>query len=48
MHGFKMAGNFESATNFVTSRGRLEKHKQQNEYSNKDKKTHQLELLQKV
>ena len=33
-----MAGNFEPATKVFTSRGRLEKQKQQNEYSNKDKK----------
>ena len=33
-----MAGNFERATKFFTSRGRLEKQKQQNEYSNKGKK----------
>ena len=33
-----MAGNFKPATKFFTSRGRLEKQKQQNEYSNKGKK----------
>ena len=33
-----MAGNFEPAAKFFTSRGRLEKQKQQNEYSNKGKK----------
>ena len=33
-----MAENFEPATKFFTSRGRLEKQKQQNEYSNKGKK----------
>ena len=33
-----MAGNFEPATKFFTSRERLEKQKQQNEYSNKGKK----------
>ena len=33
-----MAGNFEPATKFFTSRGRLEKQKQQNEYCNKGKK----------
>ena len=30
-----MAGNFEPSTKFFTSRGRLEKQKQQNEFSNK-------------
>ena len=35
---FKMAGNFEPAAKFFTSHGRLEKQKQQNEYSNKGKK----------
>ena len=33
-----MTGNFEPATKSFTSRGQLEKQKQQNEYSNKDKK----------
>ena len=33
-----MAENFDPATKFFTSRGRLEKQKQQNEYSNKGKK----------
>ena len=33
-----MAGNFEPVTKFFTSRGRLEKQKQPNEYSNKGKK----------
>ena len=33
-----MAGNFEPATKFFISRGRLEKQKQQNKYSNKGKK----------
>ena len=33
-----MAGNFEPATKFFTSRARLEEQKQQNEYSNKGKK----------
>ena len=33
-----MAGIFEPTTKFFTSRGQLEKQKQQNEYSNKGKK----------
>ena len=35
---FKIAGNFEPARKFFTPPGRLEKQKQQNEYSNKGKK----------
>ena len=33
-----MAGNFELAVKSFTSRGRLEKQKEQNEYTNKGKK----------
>ena len=37
IQSFKMAEIFEPATKFFTSRGRLEKQKQRNEYSNKTK-----------